>query len=122
MHTRLRATCYLGLVFLVGALAGALAMNECEHRGWLHSTPAWANDRPHVMEQVKKELSLTPEQSRRMDLILDETMKQFQELHARSHEIRAEAKQRILALLNDEQKAKFEKALTTLQKQYGIHE
>ncbi len=121
MNTRLRASLYIVLVFLSGAVAGALAMNVSEHL-WLHSTPAWAKDRPHVMEEVKKELVLTPAQASQMETILDDTMRQFQELHARSHQIRAESKERIRAILSDEQKVKFEKAIARLQKQYGIHE
>ena len=117
MATRSSALLYQTLVFLCGTVAGALAMNLYEH-----SHHIWPGDPPkpvrHVIEEMQKELVLTAEQSRQLEAITDETMRQFEDLHSQAHQVRQQAMARIQDILNAEQKVKFEK----LQKHLGVAE
>ena len=121
MATHARALLYLTLVFLCGIVAGALTMNVVEHT-WLHRgpSPQWKEARAHILEQVQQELLLTPEQSRQLEAIMDETMKQFEDLHSQAHHVRQEARARIRGILNDQQRLKFEEAMAKLQRRFSV--
>lgn len=126
MTTRSRTSLYLALVFLSGLVAGALVMNLGEHR-WIHrgalaGAPDWGGARNHLLEQIKQELVLTPEQSRQMEAILDDTMREFEDLHTRAHRCRQEARERIRSILDEKQRLKFEEAMNKLQRRYGIQD
>jgi hypothetical protein len=51
-----------------------------------------------------------------MAVILDDYAKFYQSLQDQLADVRANGKSRIMALLNDEQKQKFEQMMTDLQK------
>jgi len=91
----------LSMVFLAGALTGALTM-----RVGLH-------DRLHGGElsyqQLKSELSLTPDQADKIKLILDDFVKYNQDIETQVEDVRATGKNQIKAVLNEEQKRRFEK-------------
>jgi hypothetical protein len=110
-----RILCTLLLVFLCGSLAGALAMRYGVHQ-ILHRTPYWSEGGKEIaLHRFEKELSLTPQQSRQIESILDDFVMYYQTLQAQMDEVRANGKSRILLVLNEEQKKKFEKMLTDLQ-------
>ena len=115
MSGQQRAVLYIFVVFFAGVIAGALLMNVLEHV-WIHpgmtarasSAPrAWDADRRHYMEQFRKELNLTDDQARQLEEILDETMRQYNDLHSFSHHIREDGLTRIRAILNDDQRKRF---------------
>ena len=120
MAARSRALFYLALVFLCGLVGGAMTMNLVEHR-IIHRPrgPAPAGmtfeARDHMLENVKDELALTPEQTRQLERIVDDAMQQFQQLHSEAHRVREDAKARIRAMLDDQQKQKFEQSIARLQ-------
>ena len=62
------------LVFLTGAIAGAVAMNFGAHK--IHASlacPFWTEGGKEVwLQRWKKDLNLTPEQTQEMTLILDD--------------------------------------------------
>jgi hypothetical protein len=92
------------LVFLCGAVAGALAMNLGAHTV-LHPHPFWDNStKPEYLKSVTKRLDLTPEQASQMASILDDFAKYYQT-------VLSDGKARIFSILNEEQKRKFEKML-----------
>jgi len=92
------------LVFLCGAVAGALAMNLGAHTR-LHPHPFWDNSsKTEYLKNVTKQLDLTPEQAAQMSSILDDFAKYYQT-------VLSDGKARILNILNDEQKRKFERML-----------
>jgi hypothetical protein len=116
MSAQQRAVLYVVVVFFTGVVTGALVMNIVEHV-WMHPgvlasrapTPnAWDKDREHYMEQFRSELHLTDEQSKQLEQILDETMRQYEDLHSFSHHIREDGLARIRAMLNDDQRKKFD--------------
>ncbi len=109
------AVLYTAIVFVAGAVAGALVMNLAEHF-WIHpggtisaTNPRWNDaDRAHYVEKFKAELKLTDEQCRQLEKVLDETMRQYDDLHSFSHHIREEGLTRIRAMLNEEQLRRFD--------------
>jgi hypothetical protein len=92
------------LVFLCGALAGAVAMNLGAHT-MLHPHAFWDNSaKTDYLKSITKQLDLTPEQASQMSSILDDFAKYYQT-------VLSDGKARIFNILNDEQKRKFEKML-----------
>lgn len=113
-NNRTCAIIYTVVVFFAGLVAGTLLMNITEHF-WLHPgghviTPrAWqATDRQKYVEQFKREVSLNDAQGRQLESILDETMRQYDDLHSFTHHIRDDGIARIRAILNDDQRKRFD--------------
>ena len=93
----------LSLVFLCGAVTGAVAMNFGHTT--LHQRPFWeSNPRSEFLKTVKRELDLSPQQTAEMESILNDFAKYYQT-------VLSDGKARILNILNDQQKRKFEKML-----------
>jgi len=92
------------IVFLCGAVAGAVAMNLGAHNA-LHPRPFWDNSsKTQYLKTVAQQLDLTPAQRAQMESILDDFAKYYQT-------VLSDGRSRIFSILNDEQKAKFEKML-----------
>jgi len=91
------------LVFLCGSAAGALIMDRGVHRNRIPSfeTPA---GKALYFDRMQRELNLTPEQSEQMQSVLNDFWQYYRT-------VLSDGKQRVEALLNDEQKRKFEKML-----------
>jgi hypothetical protein len=90
------------LVFVCGMVAGGVVMNLGAHN-MLHHRPFWDNSaRSEYLKDVAAQLDLTPEQSVQMQSILDDFAKYYQT-------VLSDGKARILSILNDEQKRKFER-------------
>jgi hypothetical protein len=107
-----RLTCFMPitLVFLVGVIAGAVAMNLGAHK-WLHRQPVpfWTQGGKEVsLQRWKKELDLTPEQSQQMTIILDDFGTYYRN-------VLSDGKFRILRILNEDQQRKFNKLLDEQQ-------
>ncbi len=94
----------LTLVFLCGAVVGALAMDFGVHNR--QRTPAFETPqgKAQYFERLKKELDLTPAQADQMQSILNDFWQYYRT-------VLSESKQRIEQLLNDEQRVKFERLL-----------
>jgi len=88
------------LVFLCGAVAGAMAHASVHHR-----RPFWdPTSKTEYLKTVQKELDLTPEQTAQMASILDDFAKYYQT-------VLSDGKARILNILNPDQRRKFDKML-----------
>lgn len=106
-----KAACALALtlVFLCGAVVGALAFNLGAHKT-LHRAPFWTDPGKAIyMERIKKELDLSPTQTEQMESILDDFAKYYRT-------VLSDGKSRILQILNDDQKRKFERLLQESQR------
>jgi hypothetical protein len=104
------------LVFLCGALAGALVMRYGVHPAVHQAPPAWTEGGREIsLHRFEKELDLTPEQSREMERILDDFMMYYHTLQSQMDEVRGTGKERILRTLNEDQKKRFEGMLQDLQ-------
>lgn len=105
------------LVFVSGATAGALAA-----RFGLRppKTPAsyWKEGGKEIsLDRFRRELNLNPEQARQMEVVLNDFVTYYQTLQEQMNGVRADGKARILQILDEEQKQKFEKMVTGLQRQ-----
>jgi len=94
------------LVFLCGALAGAAIMtNTSLHQRFHRSAPFWTEAGKQIsLENWRAELNLTPAQTEEMASILEDFAKYYRS-------VTSGAKTRILNILNEDQKRKFEKLL-----------
>ena len=96
------------LVFLTGAVCGALTMRAGLH-GVLH-----AESSPRIpgtqlsYDRLKSELKLTPQQSESIRMILDDMGKYREDLQNQIEDVRATGKNRIRAVLTADQKQQFE--------------
>jgi len=94
------------LVFLVGVIAGAVAMNLGAHK-LLHppQVPFWTQGGKEIsLQRWKKELDLTPQQSQEMTVILDDFGMYYRN-------VLSDGKARILRILNEDQQRKFNRLL-----------
>jgi Spy/CpxP family protein refolding chaperone len=92
----------LCLVFLCGAVVGALAMDMGLHR---RSSPFdSASGKAAYFEKLQQDLNLTPEQSAQMESILNDFWQYYRT-------VLSDGKQRIEQVLTPEQKARFEQRL-----------
>jgi hypothetical protein len=92
------------LVFLCGAVLGALAFNLGAHKR-MHREPFWsATGKAAAVARVKKELDLNTVQVEQMETILDDFAKYYTT-------VLTDGKSRIMQILTDDQKKKFERLL-----------
>jgi Spy/CpxP family protein refolding chaperone len=99
----------LVLVFVAGALAGAIGMQEGLHAQLHRSKAYWQGDKAEFSYQrLKTELNLTPEQSERLKTILDDFVKYHEDLEAQIEDVRATGRNRIVQILTPEQRKRFE--------------
>ena len=110
----------LVVVFLAGAAVGALAMQLGLHDK-LHRTAAAASKpvplaaKDAVLQRFKTELSLSPAQTQQISSILDDYRHYYQSLQDQLDDVRALGKMRIVQVLDEGQRQKFDKMMTELQ-------
>ncbi len=113
---------YLTVLFLSGVAVGAFGLRLYT----LNSVRASGRPSPEefkhrYISELRTRLSLTDDQVSKLGPILDETRKQFRELHEKHRpELKAiqdEQTQRIRALLNDSQQAEYVRFLNEREKQ-----
>jgi len=107
----------LFLVFTAGFSAGLLTARL----GGLHVTqaaeaaPTWETGRAALLERFKTEVNLTPEQTQQLEMVLDDYFTYYHTLQAQLDDVRADGKERIMRLLNDDQKRRFENLMAKMQ-------
>jgi Spy/CpxP family protein refolding chaperone len=109
----------LVLVFLTGAMAGAITMRAGLHDKMHRSTaPYWREGRNEFSyDRLKKDLDLTPDQSERLKTILDDFDKYHEDLQAQIEDVRATGKNRIMQMLDARQRQRFEQLSNQLSPQ-----
>src|SRR5580704_13184847 len=103
----------LMLVFLAGGAAGALSMRLGLHDK-LHRSASAASRTPGqdaVLNRFKTELDLSGAQTEQLALVLDDYRQYYQSLQDQLDDLRATGKNRIMQVLNADQRAKFEKMM-----------
>ena len=106
-RSRLAVVLYLLLVFLSGAVVGAVG-----HRFYYKEKftppprPTPEEFRRRYMEEIRTRLKLTDEQVRQIEAILDETRDRYR---AQMRAVQEEQTARIRAVLNPAQQAEYEK-------------
>jgi hypothetical protein len=103
----------LGVVFLCGTAFGAAAMREYLHR-WMppQNTHEFVYQGKRIgLDQLKSELRLRPEQGLRVELMLDDFAKYYQNIEDQRSAVAAMGKEKILEVLDDDQKQRFKRML-----------
>ncbi|MGD0013541.1 MAG: hypothetical protein ABSD56_03820 [Bryobacteraceae bacterium] len=108
----------LFVVFLGGASVGAFVSMVVERR--VHSSaapqPAWKDGRQAAaLERFRQELDLTPQQTEQLETILDDFFTYYHTLQAQLDDVRSSGQQKILRILDEKQKKKFEKLMSELR-------
>jgi hypothetical protein len=113
----------LMLVFLAGAATGALSMRLGLHEKLHRSAPVTQQDanREAILSRFKTQLDLSGPQAQKLALVLDDYSQYYQSLEDQLDDLRATGKTRIMAILNPEQREKFEKMMTDLAPQLAPH-
>ncbi|HMH45548.1 MAG TPA: hypothetical protein VK557_18815 [Pyrinomonadaceae bacterium] len=106
-HTTLKVWLVLVVVFLLGSFTGGAVT------GFYHAMARSDRNAPHDrFEKMRRDLSLTEDQTKSVSTILDETRNEYRSLRAelrpRFEEPRQKARARIRALLTPEQQQKFD--------------
>ena len=96
-------------VFLAGAATGAVSMKFGLH-GLLHRSAAPAS-KEAVLQKFRVDLNLTPAQTEKISLILDDYRHYYQSVQDQQDDIRATGKLRILQELDPAQREKFQKMM-----------
>ncbi|MBZ5610940.1 MAG: hypothetical protein LAP38_21965 [Acidobacteriia bacterium] len=107
------------LIFLCGALAGAITMRAGLHDKMHRSAAGYWKDGKNEFSYgtLRKELNLTADQSERLKTILDDFVKYHDDLEAQIEDVRATGRNRILQMLTPEQRQKFEQLSHQLPQQ-----
>ncbi len=111
-----RILALLLLIFVCGALAGALSMRSSLHNKLHRGAPYWKDDSAQLFsyDKLKKDLNLTSEQSERLKTILDDFVKYHEDLETQIEDMRATGKNRIVQMLTPDQRRQFERLCNQL--------
>jgi hypothetical protein len=108
----------LVLVFLTGAMAGAIGMQVGLHKKLHQNAVYWKSDKAEFSyDRLKRELNLTPEQSERLKTILDDFVKYHEDLEEQIEDVRATGRNRIVQMLTPDQRKRFEQLSNRLPAQ-----
>ena len=103
-------------VFLCGAVAGVVSMRISQKTVSAKQLPYYKEGGREIsLQRFRKELDLSNEQAAEIEVILDDFMMYYQTLQAQMDEVRAHGKDRIQTLLDDKQRAKFNRMLNEMQ-------
>lgn len=116
---RIRASLFVMLIFVCGALAGALGVNLWDRAHVSADSPTASTvmkempptTRKKAVKWFTEELALGPEQSDQLGRILEETRAAYKQHEQEIDEIRHEAHNRIRHILSDQQREKFNQLL-----------
>ena len=113
----------LVLVFLAGAAVGALIMQLGLHER-LHRTvsaatattpAAKASTNDAMVQKFKTELNLSADQTIKIAMVLSDYREYYKNLEDQLDDVRSTGKTRIMQILDDQQRAKFEQIMGNLQ-------
>ncbi|HUA86106.1 MAG TPA: hypothetical protein VMB85_19755 [Bryobacteraceae bacterium] len=106
----------LMLVFLAGAATGALVMRFSGFELFHRARPASSRsaDRDHVLQQFRTGLNLSDAQTQKLATLLDDYSQYYESVEEQLDDLRATGKRQFMAILNPEQRDKFEKLLPEL--------
>ena len=114
----------LVVVFLAGAAVGALTMQMGLHER-LHRTVSAAtlpvirkaSSSDALVQRFKTELNLSADQADKIAMVLADYREYYHSLEDQLDDVRSTGKSRIMQILDEQQRAKFEKIMGDLQPQ-----
>ena len=118
-----KAVGLLLLVFVLGIALGALGTYLAGGRAAGAKTEGTsAHDRrAHMVEQMTRELALTPEQQKQLEAILNDMGNKYEELHKQiapqTEQVRQRGREQIRAILTADQQPKFEEFFRRLDEE-----
>ena len=113
----LTLVCVFAAGLASGALGMRLALNERLHRGQLAQVrnSQAPNARDAMVARYQTELQLTDQHAQMMRLVLEDYWRYYLNLQDQLEDMRAMGKDRIVELLNEGQRQRFEKLAGELQ-------
>jgi hypothetical protein len=109
------------LVFVAGGATGALALRLLrEHRIASAASIAPIPKEPSreaVLQKFKTELDLSPDQTAKIGVVLEDFSHYYESLQEQQTDLRATGKNRIVEILNPQQRDRFEKMMAQLAPQ-----
>jgi flagellar basal body-associated protein FliL len=119
-----KAALWVGLVFLLGAALGGLGGYVLAHQKYTVTTAAPTTDaakRAQKVQELTRVANLTPEQSQQLDAIIADIQSQMKSIRKtvepQFNEAREKGRERIRAILNAEQRPKFEEFIRKLDEE-----
>jgi flagellar basal body-associated protein FliL len=119
-----KAALWVGLVFLLGAALGGLGGYVFAHQKYTVTTAAPTTDaakRAQKVQELTRVADLTPEQSQQLDAIIADIQSQMKSIRKtvepQFNEAREKGRERIRAILNAEQRPKFEEFIRKLDEE-----
>jgi hypothetical protein len=112
-HSKFKASILIAVVFLLGAIVGgSLGTTIVSRKFAAPGEISESQRRNMLLEKFRSRLKLTPEQSEKVRVILEQTHQQFKDLNQsirpQSDEIRSRMRGRVRELLEEDQKKAFE--------------
>jgi Spy/CpxP family protein refolding chaperone len=106
----------LSLVFVAGGLCGAVTFRTARILMRRDPSPTFQSgsttslrEKEKAMSLLKRELNLTPAQTDKVSAIIDDYKRYYGNIQDQVEEVRATGKNRILEVLDPQQRTKFEK-------------
>lgn len=118
-----KAALWVGAVFLLGAALGVVLGYLTAHHSTSAATAPLSEQerRAHRVQEITRELSLTPAQSQQLDSILKERHAESKAIHDQTDlqidQVRQKGRDQIRAILTAEQQPKFEEFLKRLDEE-----
>ncbi len=112
-----RIVLLLSLVFLCGAVSGALFFRIAYGAPPSAKVGSYWKEggREISLQRFKKELNLSPQQAAEIESVLDDFVMYYQMLQTQMDDVRGNGKSRIVQALTPEQRQKFERMLDEMQ-------
>ena len=107
----------LAIVFVAGALSGAVTYRLARILTRTQAAAAAPDlrEKKAALEYLKSQLNLTPVQTEQVAAIIDDYQRYYGNIQDQVEEVRATGKNRILQVLDADQRGKFEKFAGSLK-------
>ncbi len=122
-QTSRKAMVLVLLVFVLGIALGALGTYLAGAKVWGAKIEGHnhRDKRARMMEQLTRELTLTPDQQKQLDAILTDIKGKYRALHEQTapqfEQVRQQGREQIRAILTPQQRPKFEEFLRRLDEE-----
>ncbi len=127
MRSKTSATLMLVLTFVLGGIAGAISDHLYQTRIGASLPKPPGRLGPHdIVEDMAKDLKLTPDQKEKLKVIIQQSRDRYRALSVQFRPqydvIRNETNEQIRQILTDEQKARFETIVKDLSERHKARE